>query len=83
MSSQGNDPARWEKILNELDEKLQFGTLERLRRVSSYHFEGDALIIALERADDFEYLSKASTKTQLQIFAQDASRVTSIEVKKV
>ena len=83
MSSLGNDPARWEKLLNELDEKLQFGTLERLRRVSSYHFEGDALIISLERSDDYDYLSKAATKTQLQIFAQDASGVTSIEVKKI
>jgi hypothetical protein len=82
MTIVGNDSEKWEKILSFLDEKLQFGALERLRRVSSYHFESDTLTIEIDNIADFEYLNKATTKTQLQIFANDACGINKIEVKK-
>ena len=57
-STKGNNPERWEKLLDELDEKLQLGLLEHLKRVTSYHFEEDILYLQAGSDADYEYLSK-------------------------
>lgn len=80
-SAKGNNPELWHKLLNELDEKLQFGLLEKLQRISSYHFEGDILFIEPSSAEDAQYLSKNATLQQLQVFAQSATRVDKVKLR--
>lgn len=80
-SGKGNNPELWNKLLADLDEKLQFGLLERLRRVQSYHFEGDTLFIQPANQDDHLYLSKPAFLQQLQVFASHSSKVETIKVK--
>lgn len=69
------DKARWNKILDELDNKLQFGLLERLRRVQTYHFQGSSLTLVVTNTVDLEYFQKTGVNTQLIVFAQDAAGV--------
>jgi hypothetical protein len=80
-AAKGNSSEKWEKLLTELDEKLQLGLLDRLRRVTSYHFEDQTLFIVAGSSQDLEYLQKDSVKQQLAIFAS-GSGVTSITLQK-
>lgn len=80
-SAKGNDPAKWEKLLADLDEKLQLGLLTRLRRVTSYHFEGDLLFIEPGSVDDENYLSKPATLQQLCVLAHDSLMVREVALK--
>lgn len=68
-ASKGNSPEKWNKLLEELDDKLQLGLLDRLRRVTSYHFEGRELFIETSSAEDQQYLEKDSVRQQLSVFA--------------
>lgn len=81
-SAKGNNPELWQKLLDELDEKLQFGLLEKLQRIISYHFEGDVLYIEPFTPEDEQYLSKPSTLAQLQVFAQGATKIEKVKLKK-
>ena len=67
-SNRGNAPDKWEKLLIELDDKLQLGLLDRLRRIESYHIEEKSLILVPGNADDAQYLMKESVKQQLSVF---------------
>lgn len=80
-STRGNSPELWNKLLEILDEKLQLGLLDKLRRVSSYHFEDSILFIEAGTADDETYLSKSVTLQQLAIFAEDVTKVKEIKIK--
>lgn len=79
----GNNPEAWERLLAELDEKLQFGLLERLRRATSYHFEGDELIIEPGSEEDSQYLAKSPVLQQLQVLAQSTTKVEKVKLKKL
>jgi hypothetical protein len=81
-SRKGNDPERWNKFLETLDEKLQLGLLEYLRRVSSYHFEEEILYIEPSSQEDLEYLTKDTVFQQLELLAQDAIKIESVKIKK-
>jgi hypothetical protein len=76
----GNNPELWEKLLSDLDEKLQLGLLDRLRRVAAYHFESDLLFLDPATPDDAAYLTKGSTFQQLELLAQDATKVREVRV---
>lgn len=76
----GNCPELWEKLLFELDEKLQLGLLDRLRRVGAYHFETDILFIDPATAEDEAYLTKGPTLQQLELLAQDATRIREVRI---
>lgn len=76
----GNNPELWERLLAELDEKLQLGLLDRLRRVGAYHFETDILFIDPATADDASYLNKGHTLQQLELYAQDAARIREVRI---
>ena len=78
--ARGNCPELWEKLLNELDEKLQLGLLDRLRRVAAYHFETEILFIDPSSTEDSAYLNKGPTLQQLELFAQDATRVREVRI---
>lgn len=78
--ARGNNPELWEKLLADLDEKLQLGLLDRLRRVSAYHFETDILFIEPATPDDTNYLSKGATLQHLALLAQDATRVEDVKI---
>ena len=80
-AAKGNFPDKWERLLAELDDKLQLGLLDRLRRVTSYHFEDQTLCIEAGSSQDLEYLQKYSVKQQLTIFAS-GSGVTSVTLQK-
>ena len=81
-ANKGNNPDLWSRLLTQLDDKLQFGLLERLRRAASYHFEGEILYIEPGSADDEVYLAKGSVFQQLQVFAQAATNVERVKLKK-
>ena len=78
----GNDPERWQRLLDLLDEKLQFGLLDRARKCTSYNFEGDTLLIEPATEDDRRYLTKDHVLSQLQLFAQDATGITKLQLIK-
>jgi len=78
--SRGNNPELWQKLLADVDEKLQLGLLDRLRRVAAYHFEADILFIEPANPEDAAYLNKGSTFQQLQLLAQDATNIREIRV---
>jgi hypothetical protein len=82
-SRKGNNPELWDKFLNDLDERLQFGLLEPLRRINSYHFEGNSiLIIEPGTQQDFDYLTKPHVSHQLQLLASGSTKIEKIEIKK-
>lgn len=82
-SDRGNDPEKWEALLQTLDEKLQLGLLEHLRRVSAYHLEDDILYIDPGSEEDEEYLKRDSTFQQLQVLATDSIQIDKVKIKKL
>lgn len=80
-NSKGNNPQSWTKLLDELDDKLQFGLLEPLRRVTTYHFEDDTLYIEPGTPEDLQYLGKPAVLQQLQIFVQGSVGVEKVKIK--
>jgi hypothetical protein len=76
--AKGNNPESWGKLLDLVDEKLQLGLLDKLRRVTSYHIEDRILFIEAGSPEDHKYLTKAGNVQQLALLAQDA-----IDVKEV
>jgi len=80
-AAKGNDPERWEKLLTLLDEKLQLGLLDYLNRVNSYHFEADTLFIEPGSEADTTYLKRDPVLRQLELFAQDATKVERVKLK--
>ena len=77
----GNDPVRWEKLLTALDEKLQLGLLDYLSRIVTYHFESDTLYIEPGSKSDSDYLTKSAVLHQLELLAQDATRIEKVKIK--
>ena len=77
----GNDQERWNKLLQLLDDKLQFGLLENLRGTASFQFEGNTL--SIECGDDSvkEYLSRPAVLHQLELLAQDGAKVDKIVIR--
>lgn len=80
-ASRGNFPDKWNKLLEELDEKLQLGLLDRLRRVTSYHFESTTLYIEPATVEDIAYLEKDSVRQQLSVFSSGVG-ATAVLLKK-
>ena len=80
-SSRGNNPELWSRLLEVLDDKLQLGLLDHLKRVLSYHFEVDQLIVCVNEGSDAQYLTKSAVFQQLTLFAQDATGVKEVVVK--
>lgn len=80
---QGNDAARFEALLKLLDEKLQLGLLTPLKRLKSYHFEGNLLFLDPATPADAEYLSKEAVQRQLAIYVNDACGVEGVAIGKI
>jgi hypothetical protein len=78
--ARGNNPDLWDKLLSDLDEKLQLGLLDRLRRVAAYHFESEILFIDPATPEDANYLTKGATFQQLELLAQDSTKVREVKV---
>lgn len=78
--AKGNNPERWQKLLSTLDEKLQLGLLDHIRRVESYHFEADVLFLAPSSPQEAEYLGRSSVQQQLLLLVQDAVQIDKIEI---
>jgi len=81
MVAKGNEPERWEKLLAVLDEKLQLGLLDYLRRVAAYHFEEDILYIEPGSKSDEEYFKREAAFQQLNLLAQDAVKVDKVKIR--
>ena len=81
-SSKGNRPEHWEKFLNALDDKLQLGLLDHMRRVTSYHFEEDILYIQPSTDSDYEYLKEDSHFQQLEILAKATVEIDRVKLTK-
>ena len=79
-SSKGNRPELWEKFLEHLDDKLQLGLLDQMRRVSSYHFESDILYIQPSSESDYDYLREGNHFQQLEILAQAALKIDRVKL---
>lgn len=80
-AAKGNNPKMWEKLLNDLDEKLQLGLLDRLRRVEGYHFESDTLFVDASSKEDQGYLTKAVNFQQLSLLAQQSTGVERVVIR--
>lgn len=80
-AAKGNNPELWEKLLAELDEKLQLGLLDRMRRVKAYHFESGILFIEPGTVDDDSYLRKGGTLQHLELIAQDATGIRELRLR--
>lgn len=80
-TQKGNSPEAWNGLLEGLDQKLQLGLLDHLKRVSSYHFEDNILTIEMAKESDFEYLTRSAVLQQLQIFVKDITGIEKTEVK--
>ena len=80
-ASKGNDPKRWEALLVLLDERLQLGLLGYVSRVSSYHFEGEVLFLEPNSPADAAYLKRDAVLRQLELFAQEATKVEHVKIK--
>ncbi len=78
--ARGNNPDLWDKLLFDLDEKLQLGLLDRLRRVAAYHFESETLFLDPATPEDAAYLTKGATFQQLELLAQDSAMVREVRV---
>jgi hypothetical protein len=76
-----NNSKLWEKLIAVLDDKLQFGLLERVRRAAQYKFEGDTLIIAPGSKEDSAYLRKESVHQQLSLFAEQSTKVKKVLIR--
>lgn len=83
VTDKGNDPTEWDKLLTSLDEKLQLGLLEHLRRARSYHFEDERLFIEPSNRSDQEYLSKATVLSQLRLLAEEACGVKDVVIQQL
>jgi len=81
-AKKGNNPEKWNKILDILDEKLQLGLLDVLRRVNSYHFEENILYIEPSSEEDGDYLSEPYVLEQLLLLTGDAVKVEKVELRK-
>ena len=82
-AAKGNNPTLWEKFLADLDEKLQLGLLDRLRRITAYHFESDILFLEAANPDDDTYLRKGVNFTQLELLAQDSTKVREVRLRSI
>ena len=82
-AAKGNNPVLWKKFLADLDEKLQLGLLDRMRRVQAYHFESDILFLEPGSKEDEAYLQKGAQFTQLCLLAQDSTGVSEVKFRPV
>jgi len=80
-AAKGNNPTLWDKLLSELDEKLQLGLLDRVRRVKAYHFESDILFIEFANEEDEGYFKKGGALQHLELIAQDATGVRELRIR--
>ena len=79
--ARGNNPELWDRLLEVLDDKLQLGLLDKLRKVTSYHIEDSVLFIEAGTGDDETYLTKTAVSQQLTVFAGDSMGVKEVKVK--
>ena len=56
------------------------GLLDRLKRVAAYHFETEILFIDPSTPEDYNYLSKGPTFQQLELLAQDATKIREVRI---
>ena len=83
-SNRGNHPERWEKLLHELDEKLQLGLLDQLRKINSYHFEDDSLLLIEPSSPEQEkYLTKLFVLQQLEVLASECIGIKKVSIRSV
>lgn len=81
-AQKGSDPEKWSKLLELLDDKLQLGMLDHLERITAYHFEDDTLVIEPATEKDADYLSDSAQIQQLEVFAQTATGVKNVKLRK-
>lgn len=67
--------------MDSLDEKLQFGLLDHVRKVASYHFEERTLYLEPASAEEASYLNRSPILQQIQLIAQDIIGVEQVVVK--
>ena len=80
-ASKGNNPELWTKLLGDVEDKLQLGLLDHLRRVAAYHFEQDLLIIQPGTEADKNYFEKTTTLQTLKLFAEKAAGISKIRIE--
>lgn len=80
-AKRGNNPELWCKFLTVLDERLQLGLLEHLKRVASYHFEAETLYLKTDSDPDYQYLSKPAVVQQIEILATDILHIGKVVIE--
>ena len=81
-ATKGNNPELWEKLLHLLDDKLQLGLLDNLKKVASYHFEDETLFLQPSTQESYDYLTKDAFFQQLQLLVHDATGVEKVKIEK-
>ncbi len=76
-----NNNQRWQKFLDILDEKLQLGLLNHLRKVQNFSFDNDTLILEIENQIDLNYFKNEAFLQQLKVLAKDAISVKDVIIK--
>lgn len=81
-TGKGNAPEQWNRLLTILDDRLQLGLLDKIRRVASYHLEGGVLYIEPGDTTDEAYLTRDPVMQQLRLFVEDAFTVTEVKIQR-
>jgi hypothetical protein len=80
--SKGNNPETWQKLLDSLDDKMQFGLLNALRNCVTYHFEGETLFLESNKATT-AYLTNQNNLNMLKVYAGSTAGIKNIQIKEV
>jgi hypothetical protein len=80
-ANKGNNPVLWSKLIEHLDERLQLGLLDKVKKATHYHFEEDTLIVEVGTVQDEQYLTKDVVFQQFTLLAQDATGITNLVIR--
>ena len=72
---------RLEALLDALDEKLQLGLLDHLKRSNSYSIEDDTLFVTPANETDEQYLRKHETIHHLLLIAEDSIGIKAVIIR--
>lgn len=82
-NSTNKESQLWQALLHALDEKLQLGLLDHLKRSDSYAIEGDTLLITPANEKDEQYLRKEETINHLLLIAEDAIGIKAVTIRPI
>jgi hypothetical protein len=80
MSSEDTECVPWTKVVQSLEDKLQFGFLEKARQVTRAEIKGSTLVLYVSDPDIAEFFQADVNQQRLMIFSRDVVAIEEIEV---